>query len=50
VHRPFCKHLICWQVTIPEKIGGRVTIRIPTPSGYVEFKDVQVTRLQPLKE
>lgn len=50
VQGPPEKRLICCRVTLLEKIGDRVTVRIPTASSSVEFKDVPVRRLRPLKE
>jgi len=45
---PSTKRLICWRVTLREKIGDCVTIRIPTAFSSVVFKSMPVKRLLPL--
>jgi hypothetical protein len=50
VQGPPERRLVCYRVTLPAKIGDRLTIRIPTASSYAEFKDVPVKKLRPLKE
>ena len=47
---PRDKRLISCILNLPEKIGATVTLKIPTAGGFVEFKDVKVQRMQPLKD
>lgn len=52
VHRvqgPVAKRLICYRVALRDKVGDRISIEIPTPTSTVEFKDVPIKRLEPLR-
>ncbi len=50
VQGPPSKRLIIYRVELPERIGDRVSVQIPTASSVVVFKDVRISKMNPLRE